>query len=143
MNCIKKALFVKKTLQKLKRVKISCKKLLSDLKWKDEYSCIKCESKKYYAGIQKLARKCSSCAYEESVTAGTLFKGLKFSLQSAFYITHLVMNDEKMTIKDLALQLNLNEETCRRFKKKVVDRVGSLATKNPSEREVFLLWQSE
>ncbi len=125
--------------QKIFPDEFSCKKFLGQLKWSGGFSCVKCDSEKYYDGTQKLARKCSSCAHEESVTAGTIFKGLKFSLQKSFYIAHLVMTHEKITIKELTIQLELNEETCRRFRKKVMDRVTSLGQKNPSEREVFLI----
>lgn len=116
---------------------ISCKHYLSNIKWENEFVCVKCGGTKYYDGKQKLSRKCSSCAYEESTTANTIFKGIKCDLNKAFYIAHCSFNQSKITSKDLASLLDLKEETCRRFHKKV----KVLLDENPDKKgeSIFLV----
>jgi len=115
---------------------LACKRYLVDLKWGDAYECTKCGGQKYYDGKQKFSRKCSSCAYEESPTANTIFKGIKFDLNKAFYMAHCAINGTKIIVKELAQSLELNEETCRRFYKKLKDHFSQVSTK--SEKDLFL-----
>ena len=68
----------------------SCMKYLSDLKWGGGYVCSKCGHTRYCAGKQIYSRQCTRCCYVESVTSGTLFHKLKFSLLKAFYIVYYV-----------------------------------------------------
>ena len=62
----------------------SCLQYLAELKWKDGYVCNKCGCKSFTKGYHPFARRCSSCRYDESASAHTVFHNLKFSLQKAF-----------------------------------------------------------
>ena len=55
-----------------------CLVFLSRLKWGDNYSCFKCENKKYGSGKKVHNRRCTRCGYDESPTANTLFQKQKF-----------------------------------------------------------------
>lgn len=118
---------------------LACKHYLSEMKWADGFACSKCQSDKYYEGKQKLSRKCSSCAYEESPTARTIFSGIKFDLNKAFFIVHSTRNKTKITSKELALALDLKEETCRRFHKKVKEHLFSDSSKTKEGKAIFII----
>lgn len=104
----------------------SCKKYLSNLKWKDGYSCKKCSHKSYRQGQNKYIRKCNKCDHQESPTAGTLFHKMKFSLLKAFYIIYYVSTNKKgITSTELSRKLSLRQKTCWLFKRKVMESMKS------------------
>ncbi len=105
----------------------SCLQYLEELKWGKAYKCRRCENTKYISLKKLLSRRCSKCAYIESVTAATLFHSIKFPLHKAFYIVyHCSFSTNKMTIDELASLLDLSRNTCWSFKKKVVERMLSI-----------------
>ncbi|MFN3405315.1 MAG: 7TM diverse intracellular signaling domain-containing protein [Cytophagaceae bacterium] len=108
-------------------------RFIADLKWEDGYSCKKCGSSDWTAGIQFQARKCNSCKYEESVTANTLFHGVKFPLIKALYISlATVINRENISVRQIASEIELREATVWTFRKKTLDKIAS-ATNNQGE----------
>ena len=60
-----------------------CKEYLSEMKWKEVYSCVKCGHKK--SQIRRdYSRTCNKCSHTESASSNTLFHKVKFGLRKAF-----------------------------------------------------------
>lgn len=95
----------------------SCYQYLKELKWK-EFMCKRCGHKRY-SEDKTITRRCSSCGYVESVKSHTIFHNIRFPLQKAFYIAHIEISGSKMTLAELAEQVDLRPATCSAFKKKV------------------------
>lgn len=99
-------------------------RFIADLKWQDGYVCKKCGSTEWSEGTQYHARKCNQCKYEESVTANTLFHGVKFPLTKALYISlTTVINRDSITVKQIASEIDLREATVWAFRKKTLDKI--------------------
>ncbi|MGY6543286.1 MAG: 7TM-DISM domain-containing protein, partial [Cyclobacteriaceae bacterium] len=99
--------------------KESCLKFLSELKWKNRYSCKKCQYNKYNEDAN-YGRRCKNCNYYESPTVDTLFHKIKFPIEKAFYILYLSnRKDVDMTLNELSDILELRRETCWAFKNKI------------------------
>ena len=106
---------------------LSCYRFLEDLKWEAGYSCKKCENEKYFRGASKFARRCTRCGYNESITAYTIFHGIKFPIEKAFYIAYLAVTGKKEhTLEELATRLELSTSTVWSFKSKISDRIDVL-----------------
>lgn len=104
-------------------------RFISGLKWQDGYSCKKCKGKDWMEGMNFMARKCIQCKYEESVTANTLFHGIKFSFSKALYISlHTVIHRDSVPIRQLADEIELREATVWAFRKKTLERITSSST---------------
>lgn len=102
----------------------SCFKYLAQLKWKpnEVIKCRKCGYEKH-AVLPNLSIRCGKCSYIESVTYGTLFQKLKFSILKAFYIAYLTstsQNNTDATIAALAKEIDLRPATLWTFKQKVL-----------------------
>lgn len=98
----------------------SCISFLSSQKWRTGFTCLKCCSTKSKQGKKASNRRCSSCGYEESPTANTLFHKLKFPLHKAFHICYqLSVNKKGMSTLELSRQYGLSQKTCWFFKRKV------------------------
>jgi|GEM_PF-1661163 len=99
-------------------------RFIAELKWQEGYVCKKCGSSEWSEGTQYYARKCNHCKYEESVTANTLFHGVKFSLIKALYISlTTVINRDSISVKQIALEIDLREATVWAFRKKTLDKI--------------------
>jgi hypothetical protein len=106
-------------------------RFIADLKWKDGYTCKKCHSNNYIEGAQYFSRKCNLCKYEESVTANTLFHGVKFSMLKALYISLVtVIKRENISVKQIAEEIELREATVWAFRKKTLDRINDRANQS-------------
>jgi len=104
----------------------SCLRYLSEIKWKDGYTCIKCNHTHYCNGIPPQSRQCTRCNYVESPTANTLFHKVKFDLLKAFYIVYFVSTNKKgITSTELSRKLSLRQKTCWSFKRKVMKAMES------------------
>lgn len=113
------------TLDEVKLVyptKISCLKLLEQLKWKTDFSCNKCGYEKFSINEKNRSRKCSKCGKIESVTSGSLFHAQKIPLQELFLLTHLAFKQQKMDVSELSKELNISETSLYKFIKKVKDK---------------------
>jgi len=98
----------------------SCLKYVSELKWANGFVCKQCGNNKYIKGNQSYSRKCTKCANRETVTANTLFHGIRFDISKAMYITYIThLGKQKHSNKQLAELLNLRLGTCSKFQKKV------------------------
>ena len=110
---------------------LACYRFLESLKWSDEFRCRKCANPKYFEGSQKFARRCTRCGYNESVTAYTIFRGIKFPIEKAFYIAYLMVEgDKNHTLEALAVELKLRVNTLWHFKHKVSERISEMEQNN-------------
>lgn len=104
----------------------SCLSHLAELKWSNGFRCRKCGHGKHCAGGKPCSRQCTSCRYDESPTANTLFHKIKFDLLKAFYIVYFVSTNKKgVTSTELARKLSLRQKTCWAFKRKVMKAMKS------------------
>lgn len=102
----------------------SCLRYLEDLKWKEGFKCRKCGNTKYSNSSGPFNRKCSRCGNIESPTAYTIFHGIKFPINKAFYLTYIVHRKGNTISSDEAAQmLSIGRNTAWKFKKKVLDEV--------------------
>lgn len=93
--------------------KETCNLFLSDLKWKDGYNCRKCKNTNYYPGHMAYSRRCSKCAYEESVTTYTIFHNTRIPINKAFYMVFLIYSTKgKISSHRLSTLLNIRQSTC-------------------------------
>jgi hypothetical protein len=106
---------------------LACYRFLETLKWQNGFHCRKCDNEKYFAGAQKFSRRCSRCGYNESITAFTIFHGIKFPIEKAFYVAYLTVTGRKeSTLEVLAGKLELGINTVWAFKSKVNNRIAEL-----------------
>jgi hypothetical protein len=80
---------------------------LAILKWGNFYSCSICQCKEYTNGYTYLARRCKSCMYDESVTANTVFHGVKFSIVKAFLICYRMSTKKGMSTYEVAKEVGI------------------------------------
>ena len=106
---------------------LACYRFLENVKWDKNFHCHKCGNAKYFDGAQKFSRRCTRCGYNESITSYTIFHGIKFPIEKAFYIAYLcVVGSKDFTLEALAEQLNLRVNTLWAFKHKVMERISEL-----------------
>jgi hypothetical protein len=118
----------------------ACLKFLSDLKWKNGYTCRKCGYQK--SGNSKTAngKRCKNCNYDESATTNTLFHKLKFPITKAFYMVYVVSTrDKNITLEELSEILSLRRETCWSFRQKILSAKKSFEDMN-DKKEVAEGW---
>ena len=84
---------------------------IADLKWGNSYSCFKCQCKEYTKGYTFFARRCKNCKYEESVTANSIFHGVKFSLVKAFLICYRMSTKKGMSSYAIAKEVGVTQKT--------------------------------
>ena len=75
--------------------KEQCLSYLSNEKWGDFYTCIKCKKTKYSEGRKAFNRRCSKCGHDESATANTLFHKVKFGIDKAFEMAYDISTSKK------------------------------------------------
>ncbi|QWG10347.1 7TM diverse intracellular signaling domain-containing protein [Flammeovirga kamogawensis] len=100
----------------------SCYEYLEKKKWEAGYSCKKCNGTTYAKGQGVLGRRCKKCNYNESVTSGTIFHRLHFPIEKAFRMLFIVFaNNGDISTYKLSEDLDLRQNTCWKFKKKIDD----------------------
>lgn len=103
-----------------------CLSHLAEKKWDGGFKCRKCGHVNYCKGGMPYSRQCTSCRYDESPTAGTLFHQVKFDLVKAFWIVYFVSTNKKgITSTELSRKLDLRQKTCWAFKRKVMKAMKS------------------
>jgi two-component system, sensor histidine kinase LadS len=106
---------------------LTCYRFLENLKWCKDYCCQKCGNEKYFDGAQKFSRRCTKCGYNESITAFTIFHGIKFPIEKAFYIAYLSVGGKKeSTLDSLSKQLEVGLNTVWAFRTKLLLRMKEL-----------------
>lgn len=99
--------------------KAACLLALSKRKWSESFNCIKCSNDHYSEGNTLYSRRCSKCGYQESPTTNTLFHGIRFPLEKAFYILYETLNQNQYTLAELSQILDLRKNTISDFKKRI------------------------
>lgn len=106
---------------------LSCFRFIDDLKWRQGFQCRKCGNEKFFDGASKFARRCTRCGYNESITAFTIFQGVKFPIDKAFYLAYLTaLGRSEQTLEQLSEQLSLRLNTVWSFRKKVEEALANL-----------------
>lgn len=100
--------------------KLSCYRFLERIKWESGFKCTKCQNDKYITGKDHFSRRCTRCGYIESVTSNTIFHGIRFPIEKAFYILYVTNNQSEMhTLDQLSEMLDLRRNTIWSFRKKI------------------------
>ncbi|RFZ81359.1 chromosome partitioning protein ParA [Mucilaginibacter terrenus] len=91
----------------------TCFGFLSSLKWKDGYSCTRCENTSYCGGRLPHSRRCTKCSYEESAIHNTIFENNRIPINKAFYITYLMyITNGTISSHQLSEKLQIRQSTC-------------------------------
>lgn len=108
-----------------------CFAYLVAIKWKgNQYICRKCGNTTFHKGRSPYSRRCNRCKYDESVTAGTIFHRLKFSILTAFQIIQLMATSNKgNTSVELSHQFGITQTTTLMLKYKVQSVMGRIASR--------------
>ncbi|RAV98992.1 7TM diverse intracellular signaling domain-containing protein [Pseudochryseolinea flava] len=118
---------------------LTCLRYLEQQKWENGYSCRKCQHDKFHLAKNGFDRRCSRCGYVESPTAYTIFRGVKFPLEKAFYILHLVITErDDLTIDEISETLDLRRNTCWAFK----DKVNKIIRKHHLDKGQAAHWEN-
>ncbi|MGC4021297.1 MAG: hypothetical protein QM734_04820 [Cyclobacteriaceae bacterium] len=118
---------------------LSCYRFLEKLKEEKGFECVKCGNTKHSLGPLKFSRRCTKCGYNESITSNTLFHGVKFPIDKAFYLTYLVQSGKNgYTLESLADKLQLRLSTVWAFKHKVEERTPGKGTQQGTWEEIVL-----
>lgn len=116
----------------------SCIEYLSLIKWKRGYSCRRCSNKNFCAGKTNYSRRCTKCKHDESVTAGTMFDKVKFSMLTCFHIIFKICTKIKgMSALEISKEFETRVMTCWKFKWKVQQAMKSSGN-NPLKGEVHV-----
>lgn len=118
---------------------LTCLRYLEQQKWERGYQCKKCNHNKHHPGKNGFDRRCTRCGYVESPTAYTIFRGVKFPLEKAFYILHLVITErDDLTIDEISEMLDLRRNTCWAFK----DKVNKIISKHHLDKGQSAHWEN-
>lgn len=91
----------------------TCFRFLSALKWKDGFTCTRCENGTYCAGRLPHSRRCTKCSYEESALHNTIFQNNRIPINKAFYLTYLIYSTNgTISSHQLSEKLNIRQSTC-------------------------------
>lgn len=109
----------------------TCLRYLENIKWHDGFICKKCGHDRFITHTSPFTRKCTSCKHVESVTAETLFHGIRIPMDKAFYIVYdTIRLGKSKTLEELSDLLSLNKNTVWAFRKKIQAAYEQLKTKS-------------
>jgi hypothetical protein len=98
----------------------TCYKFLAELKWENGYACIKCTNTSYCNGKVPFNRRCTKCAYEESVLHQTIFENNRIPINKAFYLVYLMYNHKgAISSHKLSEKLGIRQSTCWTYASKI------------------------
>lgn len=98
----------------------ACLRYLENIKWQNGFVCKKCGHDRFINHTSPFTRKCTSCKHVESVTAETLFHGIRIPMDKAFYIVYdTIRLGKSKTLEELSEILGLNKNTVWAFRKKI------------------------
>jgi hypothetical protein len=98
----------------------TCMRLLSELKWKEGFTCSKCGHTNSCSGKSPYSRRCTRCKKEESATANTIFHHCRIPLRKAFEMAYLACTFPAISSYEISRQFEIRHMTCYNFKKKVL-----------------------
>lgn len=97
-----------------------CYLYLIGKKWGKGFSCSRCGCQESYKGRTYYHRRCKACGYGESVTANTVFHGMKMPVLKAFHmIFRLTAKKKGMSTTELGCEVGVQQKTAWLFKRKV------------------------
>lgn len=97
-----------------------CYHYLLKIKWGKGYQCSRCNCKESYKGRTYYYNRCRSCGYDESVTANTVFHGIKMPILKAFHMVfRLTAKKKGMSTVELGTEVGVQQKTAWLFKRKV------------------------
>ncbi|WP_113634763.1 7TM diverse intracellular signaling domain-containing protein [Nubsella zeaxanthinifaciens] len=100
--------------------KESCYKFLAEIKWERGYACLKCGNTNYCNGKVPYNRRCTKCAYEESVLHATIFENNRIPINKAFYLVYLMYHSKgAISSHKLSEKLGIRQSTCWAYAVKV------------------------
>lgn len=98
----------------------SCYKFLAGMKWENGFACIKCGNTTYCNGKAPYNRRCTKCAYEESVLHQTIFENNRIPINKAFYLVYLMYNHKgAISSHKLSEKLGIRQSTCWTYASKI------------------------
>lgn len=98
----------------------NCASYLAHKRWKDGFSCAKCNHFEYYYISTRQLYECQECHYQTSITAGTLMHKTKLPLTTWFWAIYLVAHDKRgKSALSLSQILGLNYRTALRLMRKI------------------------
>lgn len=113
-----------------------CLNYLITIKWGNGFKCIKCGCEQYSKGRQWFYRRCKHCAYDESVTANTMFHKCKLGLLRAFEMGfRLSVKKKGMSSCELAKEFGCHQMSAWLLKAKYQNAMKS-SDKYPLEEQV-------
>ncbi|WP_317195540.1 7TM diverse intracellular signaling domain-containing protein [Echinicola shivajiensis] len=118
----------------------ACLRHLEEFKWGNGFVCRNCKYTKSSKGPKLFTRRCSRCGHIDSVTAGTIFHGVKFPLEKAFYIAYdIIANPEKQTLEQLSELLDIRKNTVWNFRKKTKQNIEALRLETPHWNDILMM----
>ncbi|WP_226332067.1 7TM diverse intracellular signaling domain-containing protein [Echinicola marina] len=118
----------------------ACLRHLEEFKWGNGFICRNCKYTKSSKGPKLFTRRCSRCGHIDSVTAGTIFHGVKFPLEKAFYIAYdIIANTEKQTLEQLSELLDIRKNTVWNFRKKTKQNIEALQLESPHWYDILMM----
>lgn len=97
-----------------------CQNYLLYKRWKDGYSCPRCQHDQYYSVKTRNLLECRQCHYQVSLTAGTIMHKTKLPLLTWFWAIYLVAHDKRgRSALALSIELELNYRTALRLLRKI------------------------
>jgi hypothetical protein len=98
----------------------SCYDYLLERKWGKGYQCVRCGCKEHVQGRTGYHYRCKACRYDESVTANTVFHGMKMPILKAFHLIFRITAKKKgMSTVELGAEVGVEQKTAWLFKRKV------------------------
>lgn len=107
----------------------ACYKFIDELKNSRDFHCKKCNHHKFSKGPD-YSRRCSRCNYIETINTGTIFAGIKFPISKAFYLLFLLSDGKHYTVGELSDLVDLRQQTCWSFRKRIEERTSNLHQRN-------------
>ena len=98
----------------------ACYRYLIKLKWGNGFFCKRCQGRHCSIGRTYYYRRCTSCKYDESVTAHTVLHGLKMPMLKIFHILFRLSTKKKgMSSVELGKEVQIQQKTAWFFKLKI------------------------
>ena len=93
---------------------------LMEKKWGNGFSCSYCGCAQSVKGRTWYYKRCRQCKYDESVTANTVFHGMKIPVLKAFHLTfRLAAKKKGMSTVELGHEVGVQQKTAWLFKRRV------------------------
>lgn len=121
-----------------------CMCYLKNYKWGGGFKCTKCGSDHFYVlKKNEFIRECADCRHINSVTAGTLFHKIKFSLKKAFHLVYyMACTTKNVSAHQAARMVGINKNTAWLFShklRKAMESSGVYPLKGDVEVDEFFV----